>query len=323
MEARIKTRKTGKIVGMIVGMVLLLGVIAFLTVSAYIGKQVGEGLLYQNRENDTKDNSVKQLEIWNYDKEDFLTKHEEHKVTFQAEDGNIVPAVVFEENHSGQVAILIHGAGGDHVCMYPVAEPYLENGYDVLIIDQRASGDSQNQLVSFGYFESLDVKAAVDYARKELKAQKVVAHGQSMGGLTLIVYAATAHANENLDAVILDSAINSMGYVLRGMWNDMEGTEGIPVDYAIACGDWYLKTFYHFGFEDLESKELLQENHIPTLMIYATQDDLVPPEIAEEMFQSIASPQKQFSPFQSGHIKSIIDYKQECAKVIMDFLKDC
>ena len=40
----------------------------------------------------------------------------------------------------------------------------------------------------------------------------------------------------------------------------MEGTEGIPDDYVIACGDWYLKQFYGFSFKDTDVMEKMKEN---------------------------------------------------------------
>lgn len=314
--------KKGFKIGLIVTGVVLVAAGAVAAVfSNEVGRQVAEGLLYQNAELDTKANSIGQLEQWGYDKEAFLEKYAEVPVTFTAEDGNVVPAVLFGDASDTKTAILIHGAGGDHVCMYPVAEPYLENGYRVIAIDQRASGDSANKTVSFGYFESLDVKAAVNYAKNEMGSEQIVVHGQSMGGLTAVVYAATEHAQENVEAVILDSCISGMEDMFRGVWAEMDDTDGIPVDYVVACGDWYLKRHYDFGFEDLEAVELLKKDEVPTLMIQATEDELIPQADAEEMFEAIGASKKEFSSFSCAHIESIIRDKEAYTKTLMDFLR--
>ena len=39
--------------------------------SIFMGKYVAEQILYQNKGNDTKGNSVRQLEIWGYNLENF------------------------------------------------------------------------------------------------------------------------------------------------------------------------------------------------------------------------------------------------------------
>ncbi len=326
-----KKKKRWKIALGIVGGLIVIAVIVGLGFSNYVGKLVADGILHQNDQNDTKANSLGQLEKWNYDLDKFRELYSETAITFSAEDGNEVPAVILVPKEEGalknaqeqkKVAILVHGAGGEHVSTYPVAEVYLEDGYEVIAIDQRASGDSKNEWVSFGYFESLDVKATVDYAKNTMNANQVVVHGQSMGGLTVAVYSSEQHAAENVDAFVLDSAINGMEYVFHGMMMEEDGMTETSVAYIIACGDWYLQQHYGFGFDDLDAVSHLEQNQVPTLILYATQDDLVPEYQANEMFHAIAAEQKELVTFPCGHIESIIEYKKESSDAIKLFVEE-
>ncbi len=318
MGMKVKKRM-GKRVGIIIGVILAVLTTACVIFSIYVGKQVAEGLLHMNEGNDTKGNSVKQLEIWGYDLNGFKEQYEPEMVVATAEDGNQVPMAVFADDTRENTAILVHGAGGDHVSMYPVAEIYLRNGWNVIAIDQRASGDSRSDKVSFGYFEKLDVKAAVQYAKDELLSQKVVLHGQSMGAATVALYAATENAGEKVDAVILDSCFDSMRSMFLGVWREMD-TEGIPEDYVVACGDWYLKNFYGFGFDDADVCEKMKENHIDTLMLQMSQDVIVSDEKAQEMFANIVAEEKKICYFDSEHVKGIIDYPKEYENAVFSFL---
>lgn len=323
MKSEKKKMKKGWKIFLIVLVILILVIVAgALIFSNYTGQLVAEGILHQNDGNDTKSNSIRQLELWGYDLAGFCETYEETALTFEAEDGNVVPAVILTTattTSENKVAVLVHGAGGDHVSSYPVAEIYLENGYQVLAIDQRASGDSTNEWVSFGYFESLDVKAAVDYARNEMAADQVIVHGQSMGGLTTAVYASTDHAANNVDAFILDSSINGMEYVFSGMMMD-DGLDETSTAYVVACGDWYLRHHYGFGFDDVDAVKCLSTDRVPTLLIYAQEDDLVTEEQMEAMLNAIATDQKEMITFPCGHIESIIMYKEECSDAIMSFI---
>lgn len=312
-------RKTGKIIGM--AAVLVIGIaIAAILFSVNVGKEVGEGLLYQNKGNDTKGNSVKQLELWGYDLEQFENKYTPIMVTFTAEDGNEVPAALFPYEASKKTVILIHGLGGDHVCSYPYAEMYMNNHWNVIAIDQRASGDSVDDKVSFGFFEKRDVQAAVDYAQNEMLSDTIVVHGQSMGAATAALYSVTEHAALNIDAVILDSCFDSMENMFLSVWRDMEGTEGIPEDYIIACGDWYLNKNYGFGFGDADVYEKLKENHVKTLMLHMTQDEMITTKRANEMYENIVAKEKQICYFDSEHVKGIIDYPEEYEEAVFSFL---
>lgn len=315
-------RKALIIAGIILLCLLLSAVMGAAVFSAQIGKQVAEGLLYQNRGNDTKENSRLQLKEWNYDFAGFEEKYQPQMYHITAEDGISSPAAVFSCPDSKDTVILVHGAGGDHVCMYPVAEIYLENNWNVIAIDQRACGASSDDKVSFGYFEKQDVTAWVSYAREEMKSKRVVVHGQSMGAATAALYAADVQEELKADAVILDSCFDSMENMFLGVWREMEGTEGIPEDYITACGNWYLEKHYGFGFKDADVLEKMKENYVKTLMIQCRRDVIVPNETAEQLFGNIASEEKQIYYFDSEHVKAVIDHPEEYEKAVFAFLNE-
>lgn len=316
-------KKIGKIV-LAAGGVLIAAIVAGgLLFSADVGKQIAQGILYMNEANDTKQNSVKHLQKRGYDIEGFEEKYLELSEDAEviAEDGNHIPVQIFTCDGSRNTVILVHGQGGDGVANYPVAEIYLKNNWNVINFDQRGAGDNEDKKVTFGYYEKLDVQALVDYAVKEMKSEKIVVHGQSMGGATAALYAVTEHAVQNVDAIVLDSCFDSMEAMFLGVWREMEGTEGIPEGYIIACGDWYLKKYYDFGFEDANICEKLKENKISTLMLQMEKDELVSMEKAKEMFENIAAEDKEIHYFDSEHIDGVIDYPLEYEETVMSFLQ--
>lgn len=317
-----KKKKTGKIVLIVIGVLLFAGVAGGLIFSANVGKQVADGLLYMNAENDTKENSVKHLKQRKYDLEGFEKTYLElsENQIIEAEDGNSVPAQIFTCPGSKNTVVLVHGQGGDHVVNYPMAELYLKHNWNVINFDQRGAGDNEDQKVTFGYYESRDVKALVEYAEKEMHSEQIVVHGQSMGAATAVIYAASEHAQKMIDAVVLDSCFKSMEDMFLGVWREMDGTEGIPEDYIIACGDWYLKKNYNFGFEDANICEILKKDQISTLMLQMERDELIPMEDAKEMYENIAAENKEIYYFDSEHIDGIIDYPKEYEERVFSFL---
>lgn len=62
--------------------------------SLVVGKQVAEGLLYMNRGNDTKQNSIDQLEVWGFDLEAFRGKYAGEDITLEASDGVINVGII-------------------------------------------------------------------------------------------------------------------------------------------------------------------------------------------------------------------------------------
>lgn len=86
------------------------------------------------------------------------------------------------------------------------------HGYGVLAWDFRAHGESEGELSTLGYYEQMDVEAALEFALAQEGVEHVGAWGGSMGGATVILAAA---GHPEIEAVVADSAFPSLEDVLR------------------------------------------------------------------------------------------------------------
>jgi dienelactone hydrolase len=90
---------------------------------------------------------------------------------------------------SRRAAILVHGWGGDksdeHVL--ETAPVYHGEGYNVLVIDLRAQGESGGARRTLGYREVRDVLGALRWLEaRGYRPENTVLHGWSMGGTTVV-----------------------------------------------------------------------------------------------------------------------------------------
>ena len=302
------------------GLAIAFGVIAFLGIagSVVMGGVVADKILHQNADKDTHDNSIKQLEIWGYDIASF--RYEGQEISAEAEDGNKVPGTFFD-NDSDKLVILVHGAGGDRYCIYPLAEKYIKDGYDVIAIDQRGCGANPDDKVTFGIKESLDVKAMVKYARTELNAEKVIVHGQSMGGQTVAVYASnvTPGTPEAADAVICDSPVPGMELMLNLMFGD-GNTKSLLANYLTGTSKLYMKTANGIDYDDADTIEVVKNDKIPTMIIVSDKDEVCLPQYVEEVYGNIACEKKEILHVDSAHIEGIFDDPEGYMNSVEEFL---
>jgi fermentation-respiration switch protein FrsA (DUF1100 family) len=91
---------------------------------------------------------------------------------------------------NGAVIILIHSYYNDRRQTLPVAEMLYKSGYGLLMVDQRASGESQGETRSLGWRDIPDVGAAASWLVARQKDLKIGAYGCSMGGALAIAGAA-------------------------------------------------------------------------------------------------------------------------------------
>lgn len=306
------------------GLIITTSVIAALTIGGSIamGGYISDRILHQNEGKDTHNNSLKQLEVWEYDLDSFNETYSGVEISAEAEDGNIVPGTLFEQG-SKTCIILVHGAGGDRVSAYPLAEGYLQDGFDVIAFDQRGCGENADDRVTFGINEELDVEAMVAYARQTLGYSEVVVHGQSMGAQTTVIYASrvTPGEAEAADAVICDSPVPGMELMLRLTFGEsVENAYSPMTNYLIGTSKAFMNTFEGIDYDDGDTIAVASDIKIPVLIIVSDQDEVCLPEFVEQIYGNITSEGSDIIHVNSAHIEGIIDDSEGYMNSVENFL---
>lgn len=295
--------------------------VAMLAAIFIIGKMVNDGVLYQNEGNDTKKNSILQLEEWGYDRDAFHSKYNGVDFSIKSADGNDVPGTIYLSDEKNPWVIFVHGAGGDREFGIAYAEVYLQEGYNVLTFDERGHGDNSDQRVTFGICETHDVEALVDYLKSDYHAESIILHGQSMGGATAALYAASEHGNQNLDACILDCPVPGMKLFLKLMFMEDNCSED-TADAIVWCGELYSKLFSHLNYSDGDTIEKAKNIKVPTMVVVSKQDSVCLPEYVSQIYNQIPVSEKKLVEYDCEHIKGVFEYKEEYASEVSEFLDD-
>jgi 3-oxoadipate enol-lactonase len=93
-------------------------------------------------------------------------------------------SLYYERVGSGPALIFLHGLGGDHLSWWQQV-PYFMRWYECVTLDQRSFGLSPDPEGLFNRAHPSDLGALLD----NLKIDKCVLVGQSMGGWTIVGYA--------------------------------------------------------------------------------------------------------------------------------------
>lgn len=119
---------------------------------------------------------------------------------------------------SSKAVVIAHGYKGNRIedgaDAMGTAKFLTEQGYNVLMFDFRASGESEGDTVTVGAMEKRDLAGAVDFVRSKGN-KKVGLLGYSMGGGTALQTAAEV---AEVDAVVADSSFRDLkGYLEENM----------------------------------------------------------------------------------------------------------
>ncbi|GMQ63590.1 alpha/beta hydrolase [Vallitalea maricola] len=264
------------------------------------------------------------LDDMNYDIEDFTEKWDDkiEEDLIIAKDGHSIPVfyILNEDSYDRKTIVLVHWHESNHKAMYPIAELFLKQGYNVVLYDGRAHGNNTAKTVTFGYYEKDDLQIVIDYINGKMTKNNIIgALGQSMGGATIGYYSGTDHAAEYLDFAIIDSGFTSMDAEIT--WQIKSFIIPMPTKLLTKLGNISNSQLYGFSYKEVSIIDAMKKNNIPTLIIHSKLDNKCPYYMGEELFEAIQHDNKQMITFDnSKHLCAFWDDKKKYKEAVFRFI---
>ena len=199
----------------------------------------------------------------------------------------------FPAEKTDRWAILVHGYGRDGTYAYDYADEYLKRGWNVLVPDLRAAGESEGEFITMGALESRDV---FDWASKLPSDAKIILHGVSMGAATVMMTAALKP--KNLVAVVEDCGYTSAYEMFTAQLNKIFSLPEYPV---MPCANNVCKLKTGVKISDAAPLEVVDEITVPILFIHGDADGLVPFEMMGRLYDKAVAPKEKFVVKGAGH----------------------
>ncbi len=110
-----------------------------------------------------------------------------HQVEFQSRSGSVIHGWLCEATPDHGAVLLLHGVRGDRRDMISRAEFLHRAGYTVLLIDFQSHGESRGDRITFGYLESRDALAAVNFLKTMFPEDRIGVIGVSLGAAAFVL----------------------------------------------------------------------------------------------------------------------------------------
>jgi len=206
-------------------------------------------------------------------------------IEFQTSDGVKISGWLVPSGDKHATIIYSHGLFRSRRELLERAMDLWKLGYGALLYDQRNHGASGPARVTLGYHERLDVEAAVRYLHEELQTtDKIVSLGISMGASAALLAAAET---PEVAAVISDSSFLSFKDTVDHHVNMFLRLPRFPFSNELR---FYIQHRAGFDGADLNALEAVKRiGDRPVMFIAAAHDRRMPPEIAEQLYQTCVS----------------------------------
>ena len=214
---------------------VLLGIIALLFVVSvgasfyfFHVAQIREEKSFINNNGRSKDNS-----LYAYEQSfDQLTK-ETLWMTNQGlkQDAWYVPA----ETATNKTVIVVHGFTNDKEDMKPYAWIFHELGYNVLMPDNMSHGDSEGQIIGFGWNDRLNVIKWAELLVEQNSDSEITLFGVSMGAATVMMASGEESLPDQVVNIIEDCGYSSVWDELKYQAKDMYNLPAFPILYEVSA----------------------------------------------------------------------------------------
>ena len=237
------------------------------------------------------------------------------ELSITSKDGLKLVAEWFDYGFDRTV-IILPGRRETLIYSYYYANPYKENGVNVLVIDQRAHGLSEGKYSTGGIKEAEDVSLWMEYMHNEHNQKYIYLHGICVGTCVAIMVS-TKYKTDYLKAVILDSAFISYKEIYTNHYLE-SGHKLFPVYYQI----WFwFKFFTKCNINDSNPEMYMSKFDLPVLFLWGTKDVYCLPEKSKILYEKCASNQKEIEWFEGAeHSRVRLSNEEHYDGLVSDFL---
>ncbi len=153
-------------------------------------------------------------------------------------------------------------------------------GHNLLLIDQRAHGESEGKTITFGIRERYDCLSWINYALARFGSDtRILLYGISMGAATVLMAAGLPELPPQVKGVVADCPYSSPTEIIRKVCGDMK----IPpaLGYPFLCLGAALYGHFHLSRKGPHAVEAIARAKIPILLLHGLADDFVPAAMSE------------------------------------------
>ena len=250
----------------------------------------------------------------------WLREHHARDVYTQSHDGLRLHAKwVPAENPRGTI-ILIHGYHSCILTDFSLAfELYHKQGMNILLPDHRAHGQSEGKYVTFGVFESSDIRQWIVYHNENLSDMPVICSGLSMGAAT-VMYLAGMDLPENVKGFIADCGFTSPKEIISCVFKSVVHVPAWPFMWAASLTARLVAGFW---LGEKHTTKTLQKNTRPILFVHGTADDFVPCDMTRRSFAACEGEKELLLVEGATHGVSFLKAREEYIALIDGLLNKC
>ncbi len=222
-----------------------------------------------------------------------------------------------KKNKAKGTIIILHGIASCKESMLGVAASFADTGYNCILYDSRANGESGGKYCTFGYYEKYDVSKYIDAALSKYKnVEPFGIYGHSLGAAVAVQAMAKDH---RIKCGVIVSPFADLreivhDYVKRISFIPFYFFSNMIIDKSGEIANFPADSVK----PEISAKQITQ----PVMIIHGLNDERIAPENGKRIFNNLASKEKEWYPIPGGghNNLSILEGNEFRSKVVNFYL---
>jgi len=238
-----------------------------------------------------------------------------------SQNGYLIETLHLKSNmESPNVMVIVHGLKSNYYELLPLAFRYLDEGTNVILYNQRRTGETGGNNYTFGYFERFDMEEIATIARRLYPNGWVGIHGFSMGAATAAFHSELNEKTQSADFYILDGPFHTLESTLDASFMK-RNYHRFWYPYLRWAGSLIALFKTRIKYRDVKPILALSKTTKPVLIIHGMQDLTCPFAGAKLMYEAIPHAQKELKAFTDlGHCEAHLLQTENYFSTIWKFI---
>ncbi len=230
---------------------------------------------------------------------DWLLQYPADIITIESEDGLTLVGHYIPAEKPVRTVILAHGWHGSWCYDFAAQARWLhENGCNLLLIEQRAQGESEGKYVSYGLLESRDLLCWTDWLLQAHPAEKLYLFGISMGAATVLMAEGIPEIRERVDGILADCGFTSPYEMINFTGKRLYKMPEHPLMDLL---NRWAKRKVGVDLKEYSTIDAMREATCPVLFVHGLSDTFVPSYMSLLNYEACASDKEILLVRGAGH----------------------
>ena len=269
----------------------------------------------------SKEHEFEVLPTFGYDVRPFYESVKLEEFSLESPNGYTIKGSVIraDDNTSfpdgkRRAVIMSHGVTANRYTMLSHGEIWHRLGFDLVIYDQRAHGESGGPDCSFGYYESKDLVYIAEEMRKRFPEDTIWGiGGESMGAATVMM--AAPHIPW-LSFVYEDGGYATFRAEIPAA---LKHKKNLPYFPFTPLTILFINHRHEFKVDDVRPVDSVKDIHVPMLFVHGGDDRFVPTENVYPLYEAKQG-DKELKIFEGApHVKAVLMHHEEYCSMLKGF----